>query len=269
MPTIPIDRVRVGRRHRGLAAERVDALAASIAEIGLQTPISVFPTEHFEGGADRPVFELVAGLHRLEACKLLGRTEIEATLVSLGEVERELWEIDENLMRAELTQLQRAEHLARRKDLFDLQTGASCASLGGRGKVAFGRDAETKTGIDKATINRSVRRAVRIDERVKARIRDTPIADSGVELDALASLDAPEQRRALRLVETGKAASIRDARRQLHTGVERTYQSDGDERQLKALQQAWNRASAAARKAFTDWLADVEPAVFDRGRGAA
>jgi hypothetical protein len=49
---------------------------------------------------------------------------------------------------------------------------------------------------------------------VRDRIRENPeIADSGVELDALAAMPEPEQRRAVALVEAGQAAGIRDARR--------------------------------------------------------
>jgi hypothetical protein len=38
------------------------------------------------------------------------------------------------------------------------------------------------------------------------------IADSGVELDALASLDPQQQKQAVKMVETGKAKTVREAR---------------------------------------------------------
>src|SRR5437667_11972735 len=44
-------------------------------------------------------------------------------------------------------------------------------------------------------------------------LNTTEIADSGVELDALASLDTQQQREAVSLVENGKAAGIREAKR--------------------------------------------------------
>ena len=56
------------KRRETLDPAKVDALAASILEAGLQTPILVRP--------DGERFVLVEGLHRLEACKALGETSI-------------------------------------------------------------------------------------------------------------------------------------------------------------------------------------------------
>ena len=49
-------------------AGKVEALAESIAEEGLRTPILV--------REDKDRFVLVSGLHRLEACKALGEVTI-------------------------------------------------------------------------------------------------------------------------------------------------------------------------------------------------
>jgi sulfiredoxin len=61
------------KRAKTLDADRVAALAESILEAGLATPIQV--------RADGERFVLVEGLHRLEAMKALGETEIDAYLV--------------------------------------------------------------------------------------------------------------------------------------------------------------------------------------------
>ena len=61
------------KRKKTLDAAKVDALAASILEDGLKTPI------HVRQGEGRLV--LVEGLHRLEACRALGEASIEAILV--------------------------------------------------------------------------------------------------------------------------------------------------------------------------------------------
>ena len=55
---------------------------------------------------------LVAGLHRLEACRRLGMVHIDARIIDLDEIERRLWEIAENLHRAELSSLERSEQIA-------------------------------------------------------------------------------------------------------------------------------------------------------------
>ncbi len=71
---VRIEEIYIPAKRRGKAeAALVDSLAADILENGLQVPISV------RQGNQR--FVLVAGLHRLEACKALGEEEIDAIVV--------------------------------------------------------------------------------------------------------------------------------------------------------------------------------------------
>jgi ParB family chromosome partitioning protein len=102
MQSIPIASIRIENRLRPLDSAKVAELAASIAELGLLQPIGI-----------RPDGTLVYGYHRLEACKQLGWTEIPAVVVDGDDLRAELAEISENLIRNELTLLERAEHLAR------------------------------------------------------------------------------------------------------------------------------------------------------------
>ena len=104
---IAISKIVVPPKRRAL--RDVSELALSIQEIGLLQPI-VVTTDH----------RLVAGLHRLEACRSLGWTSIPASVVRLSQLKAELAELDENMERAELTVLERAEGLARRKRLYEL-----------------------------------------------------------------------------------------------------------------------------------------------------
>lgn len=53
---------------------KVDALAESIIENGLQSPIQV--------RRDKDRFVLVTGLHRLEAVRMLGEATIDALIVA-------------------------------------------------------------------------------------------------------------------------------------------------------------------------------------------
>jgi ParB family transcriptional regulator, chromosome partitioning protein len=93
----------VGARLRALDRESVERLKESISKIGLKTPISVRSSE--QG------WTLVSGRHRLEACIELGMDEIPVVAETGSELEARLWEIAENLHRAELTALERAEHI--------------------------------------------------------------------------------------------------------------------------------------------------------------
>ena len=72
--TIPIANIYVPIKRRAtLEQKRVDEIAASILDKGLQTPILV--------RADRSRFVLVEGLHRLEAAKALGEKTISGFIV--------------------------------------------------------------------------------------------------------------------------------------------------------------------------------------------
>jgi ParB-like chromosome segregation protein Spo0J len=69
-----IDNIYVPVKYRAtLNRDTVDKIAASILEVGQQTPILV------RRDGDR--FVLVEGLHRLEACRALGEATIVGYLV--------------------------------------------------------------------------------------------------------------------------------------------------------------------------------------------
>src|SRR5262249_31535186 len=133
---------------------KVDAIAESIEALGLQNPISVC--------RDGDGYLLVAGKHRLEAVKTLGHRVIAATVITHGN--RLLWEIDENLARAELTPEEKREHLKRRKELWERRqaepteaenSGAPCATNRGRGRPkGFATETAGAIGKSKSQINR-------------------------------------------------------------------------------------------------------------------
>jgi ParB-like chromosome segregation protein Spo0J len=198
--------VSIRNRLRHLDDAKVSALMESMQSIGLRQPITVF----MDG--DTPV--LVTGLHRLEVAKRLGWELMEAFFVDSMEASaRELWEIDENLIRAELTELERGEHLKRRKEIFDSKGGSILPTLGGQQKIGFAQDTSSKTGLKKSSINKSIRRAEKIAADVKEMIAATPIADKGVELDALAALPQERQRQVASEIAAGARQSVREAKR--------------------------------------------------------
>ena len=71
---IEIDQVYVpAKARKGLVDDRVESLAEDILENGQKSPIQV------RQGKGR--FVLIEGLHRLEAIKALGETQIDAVIV--------------------------------------------------------------------------------------------------------------------------------------------------------------------------------------------
>jgi len=99
---IRIDSIVINANRRVTDPVKVQAVADSIKEVGLLSPIVVSQDN-----------TLVAGLHRVEAFKLLGRDEIPVTLAEVNDSLRlRLAELDENLVRNEGTQLEQSEWLA-------------------------------------------------------------------------------------------------------------------------------------------------------------
>jgi ParB-like nuclease domain len=212
----------VGDRLRALDRESIKRLKESISRIGLKTPISV--------QSSAQGWTLVAGRHRLAACIELGINQIPVVTEAGSELEARLWEIAENLHRAELTALERAEHISqwiklrgergagRSGDQADDkpdQVGPVSELIparGGRGREGSVRAAARELGISRTDALRAVQRVDRIAPAVREALRDIPeIADNGVELDALAALPAEQQAAAVAAVQNGGAPSVRAA----------------------------------------------------------
>jgi ParB family chromosome partitioning protein len=220
-------------RLRRLDQEKVQALVLSVQEIGLQSPISLRAHPVMEAtprNHNGKLYSVVAGEHRLEACRRLGWKDIPAFIIDLDDAHCQLWEIDENLVRAELTQLERAEHIRVRKIVYEqlhpeTKHGGDHGNqyTGGKprqdpklgscqGPPSFIDDTAEKTGMSRTDVARSAHRADAIDPEVKDAIRDMPeIADRGVELDALAEAEPEDQKAAVEAVKSGKARTVREA----------------------------------------------------------
>lgn len=231
------DCVDVGKRHRALSDDKVAALAESMREIGLQQPISVW-------SPDTETCLLVAGHHRLAAAKRLGWDQIECFFVALDELDRELWEIDENLMRAELTPSQQADHLKRRKEIWEAkreaETGNSVSTLsdGGRGNKGFAQETAERTGVTKQAINKAISRAEKIPEPIRQQIEGTKL-DTGTYMDSIKDL-SPED----------MAERVAHDLRRGPKPVQEPLPVDRTRVERERLMQAWNAASESVREWF-------------------
>ena len=96
---IALDQITIPAGRRAVDADAVARLKQSIAAVGLQHPITVCQRD----GA----YVLVAGAHRFAAYGKLNMQKIPANVVDLNTLEAELFEIDENLARNELSEAER------------------------------------------------------------------------------------------------------------------------------------------------------------------
>ncbi|WP_107678066.1 MT-A70 family methyltransferase [Agrobacterium sp. LAD9] len=195
-----IEKIIVGTRLRNLDEAKVLSFMDSIKAVGLKTPITVYGDE-----ADASV-RLSAGGHRLEACTRLGMSTILCFHEQGDDTDRELWEIDENLIRSDLSVAERALFMARRKELHLIkypetakgvaQALASNAAQGRGGQVV--RDAKSfaaataeATGRDERSIRRDVERGEKISKSAIQQLIGTR-HNNGVTLDHLKKIETPE-----------------------------------------------------------------------------
>ncbi len=237
MQKVAIAGIRIGERKRSLDGTKVAELAASIAELGLLQPIGI-----------RKDGTLVYGYHRLEACKRLGWTEIPAVIVDGDDLRAELAEIDENLIRAELTVLERAEQLLRRKEIYeqlypeassetvriqkvmrnlkqfqdtDNYNASDAAHCAASERIpitptpTFVQSTAAKTGLAERTVREHVQIAANLAPEVREQLRTSPIADNKTELLHLARLEPAEQRRVAEVLVRGEVDGVREAVRKL------------------------------------------------------
>jgi ParB family chromosome partitioning protein len=107
---IYISKIKIGNDRRKIDKTKVQELAKSIKQNGLINAITV--------GRDN---FLIAGLHRLEACKLLGWDKIECVVEDCihNTDQFKLLEIDENLIRSELDYITRGDLSVERDEILE------------------------------------------------------------------------------------------------------------------------------------------------------
>ena len=167
-----ISEIKINPGWRDTQQRNVEELARSIAAVGLMNPITITQDN-----------TLIAGLHRLEAVKLLGWTEIECVVSEADGLRAELAEIDENFVRAGLSHRELGDLLLRRKELYEAlhpetrqgQRNGQTAkndSLTLLAAKPFSEDTADKLGVSKRTVERLVQTAANLTPEAKKTIRD-------------------------------------------------------------------------------------------------
>lgn len=218
---LPIDQIAIRSDARAIDETTVAALSESIANVGLINPIRVRSVGDGQ-------WEVIAGAHRLSACKSLGLAEITAIEVTDDDLHAELAMIDENLCRAELSPSDRAKQTARRKAIYlelHPETAVGVSQAAGMnaaqergGQVVHDVDrfdvATAKiTGTDARSVRRDAERGEKIFEPVFDRIRGTKL-DNGAFLDRIKNLSPSEQMTAVERDLKWIASRERDEKRQ-------------------------------------------------------
>lgn len=259
---------------RPIDDDAVERLADSMKTLGVSSPIMVRRV----AGEIHVVF----GQHRVEAARRLDWDNIPAMFVKGTDLENELRQIDENLVRHDLSAMEKTQQLARRVEIVSAlaEVGENNASnprenpdaprKRGRGRPKGKvQEVAAATGTTPREVQKAVRRTRRIAPAVQKRLTESRApADA---LDALADLDHIEQgevvdrmekngetaRKAIETVAPGKAKPKRSttAADAVFAGIRVRTRAKAETPELIAIKAAWTDATDADRAAFDEWRA--------------
>jgi ParB-like chromosome segregation protein Spo0J len=219
MSKIAVDLIAIPEsRLRPLNPKKVKEIANSIEINGLINPVVI--------DCNRT---LIAGLHRLEAVKSLGWETIPyVNKGNLTQVQAELIEIDENLIRQELTVLEQSEHIARREQL--LEEMGLRRQVGRYEKLDESlpllepenfngvtvtplkttQDLAQEIGLSENSFQKRKQIAKNIIPEVKESLRETPVADSTTQLLEVARMQPEEQKEFVDALQSGEVESVKE-----------------------------------------------------------
>jgi ParB/RepB/Spo0J family partition protein len=198
----------------------ISSLAESIESIGQINPITVKKI-----GAK---YQVIAGRRRFTALKHIEATsgkkqQVLVVVKDLDQVQEELIEIDENLMRQDLNESEYDEALYRRKQLYEQLHPETKKSVAGghakhakndkseksaKPKVPFTEDAAKKLGTSRRTVEKAIARASKASDKVKKAREDGSLSPSKVDL--LVTLDHKDQDILLPIVKDLDVSEVKD-----------------------------------------------------------
>ena len=228
-----LSEITIPAGRRSIDYAKVSALAESIKTVGLLNPIAID-----KDGT------LIAGAHRYEAHKLLGREKIACVVINTAKLRGKLAEIDENLIRNDLDAIGIGEQAILRDEILD--------SLGLRKKPhGNGSNQHQSKGAESATLRttQDIAHEIGLSKRVlqenKQLARDLTMAAK----EAVRKVDATKQE-ALKLsrktleeqeiiaqkILGGEAATVTDAIRAVARDAMRVHLDSIATQEVKAVE---------------------------------
>lgn len=210
---ISISEIKINPGRRATDPAYVDKLAKSIADVGLLNPVTV--------NEERM---LITGLHRLEAAKLLGWREIDCLVRVMDSTRAELAEIDENVIRRPLSDMELSRALTRRKELYEALHPETIArnrpghvsnhkgssdKLSSEPKVkSFVEDTAEKLGVSTRTVERHLYLAEHLTPKVSEILKKMDKQPSRSDLMKLARLESDRQAECATQLLSGEIKSV-------------------------------------------------------------
>ncbi|PZO04019.1 MAG: hypothetical protein DCF29_11065 [Alphaproteobacteria bacterium] len=251
------------------ASERLREISEAHAQV-----IAASMLEHEKAGGRRQLqavelvqrgdgYRLVYGAHRLRAHQINGWEEIDAEIVTLTDAGLRLREIDENLIRHELTALDRARFLSERKRLYEALNPASkhggdrrSDQVANMAVWSFSADIAEKTGMSDRTVRRAVALIENLSPAAITRLRDTPLASNQAALEALAK--QPHERQLAALDQLFAAENPAPSVNAAFDRLDGKVVKPAAELKVSKLIDQWGRMGAKERGEFLAFLAAAD-----------
>ncbi|PIG93473.1 ParB N-terminal domain-containing protein [Gloeocapsopsis sp. IPPAS B-1203] len=250
MPIVAIAQIKVGINRRPIKQQKVLELIESIQANGLLNPITVDQN-----------LTLIAGLHRLTACKMLGLEKIECNIINCADsAHARLAEIDENLIRSELDALERAELWLERDRILDsLRLRAKPGDnqytyKGSKGSETISPPPKTTfelaqaVGYTERTFQQGKQIAKSILPEVKEAIKGTAIAKSTTALLKVARAGSKEREEAEKAEKAIKEAQLQQEELQHQARLAEEARTKQRELQLLTLRNVAAQKEAKLKK---------------------
>jgi ParB family chromosome partitioning protein len=260
---IDIDAIDVSQRLRPVNELAVTSLIASIEQQGLLAEIHVRKIRHREAR-----LHLMAGCHRIESFRRLGRQKIPCKIWDCTDDHAEMVEIDNNIATPGLTPLDLAVFLAKRKTVYERMypEAKKTAFRGNRHTVdlatanlavaSFVTSTAAQMGKSERNVFRMVSAAMRLTPNHITALRKAPKLVTHSDLQTIAKLtNAADQDAVCIALSEGTAKSASEAMRQRRAKPGDVNRSDADKKHM-ALADAYARAPMAAKRRFVTENAD-------------
>lgn len=255
--SFPMADITVLKRTRQIDENWAQALAAEFAERDMHNPVKILKVDdkHF----------LCQGGHRHRAHQIMGRTEIHAKVyeptTAYPMKELELHEIDENLLRRELSALDRAAAISKRKTLMqelygETRGGDRKSEKSKRQTLPFwslSEELASKIGLSERTIRADVELYQKLSPKTRERVALTWLADNRAQLVQLSKVDHELQKAALDLL-LAKEPKVTNVSGALALHLNKVDVKNLDEIAFARFVKLWGGASKKVKRQISSYI---------------
>ena len=255
---LPFAEVQLGDRLRPVSDAGVQSVITSIETVGMmKDAIYVRRVRHRDNA-----LVLIAGAHRLTAAQRMGWETMPMRIFECNDAWAQLMEIDDNLASSDLSPLELATFLARRKAVYEKAHPA--AKNGGDRKsgtyrenqndiLSFCSSAAEKRGVSRRTIERLTRVGERLSPATVHSLHHSTKPVTFKMLDDLSLVSDQAQTPVAQMIASGRHAKVKEALAEFN-GSPKPAKPNAEDAAYQRLIEGFSRAPMVAKRRFLNQL---------------